>query len=196
MTLWSRVCSAHGYNINVMAETYRQLVQQADIKLAEDGIASSRRRFERGADLRYAQQGVELTIKLATDSVSDETISALVEAFHHRHEELCTFSDKAADVEIVNLRVEAIGEIDQVQPPTIEHATTGAAPRADSVRRAALDCRQMQEVPVFRREALLAGHVIVGPAIVDQLDSTISLLEGQRARVDDYANLIIEEAVS
>ena len=54
----------------------------------------------------------------------------------------------------------------------------------------------MQEVSVYRREALLAGHVIVGPAIVDQLDSTVCILEDQRAHVDDYANLIVEEVAT
>jgi hypothetical protein len=41
---------------------------------------------------------------------------------------------------------------------------------------------------------LLAGHIVVGPAIVDQLDCTTVVLAGQIATVDRFANLIIEEA--
>ena len=185
---------AGNYDTGLIADTYKQLLEQADAKLAEDGIAELRRGFELAADLRYAQQGVELTVNLGTDEVSDETINTLCATFHKRHAELYTFADAAADVEIVNLRVVATGAIDRVEPSTIERARAGTEPRADSVRRAALDGKTMQEVPVFRREALLAGYVIAGPAIVDQLDSTVCVLAGQRARVDDFANLIIEEA--
>ncbi|MGI9476079.1 MAG: hydantoinase/oxoprolinase family protein [Hyphomicrobiaceae bacterium] len=187
---------AGDYDTDLIGDTYRQLLEQADAKLAEDGIARSRRGFELAADLRYAQQGVELTVNLGTDKVSDETINALCAAFHKRHAELYTFADDDADVEIVNLRVVATGTIDRVQPPTIERAPTGEKPRVDGVRRAALDCDEMHDVPVFRREALCAGHNITGPAIVDQLDSTVCILEGQRARVDDYANLVVEEAAA
>jgi len=51
----------------------------------------------------------------------------------------------------------------------------------------------MESVPTWRRERLLAGHEIDGPAIVDQLDSTTVILAGQRATVDPFGTLVIEE---
>jgi N-methylhydantoinase A len=185
---------ADEHDARLITDTYQNLLRQADTKLAEDGIAASRRNFELAADLRYAQQGVELTINLGTETVSDATVNALRKAFHKRHGELYTFADEGADVEIVNLRVVATGLIDRVQPSAVPRASAGDVPRSAAIRRAALDCGKMQDVPVYRREALLAGHVIMGPAIVDQLDSTACILDGQRARVDDHANLIVEEA--
>ena len=50
--------------------------------------------------------------------------------------------------------------------------------------------------PIYRREALLADHVIHGPAIVDQLDSTTVILPGQSARTDRFGNLIVTEGAS
>ena len=73
----------------------------------------------------------------------------------------------------------------------------GAVPKKGSrtgERRVLLPvARRPVRVPVYRREALLAGNRIAGPAILEQMDSTTLLLEGQTARVDDRANLWIRE---
>jgi N-methylhydantoinase A len=39
----------------------------------------------------------------------------------------------------------------------------------------------------------LADHVINGPAIIDQLDSTTVILPGQSALTDRFGNLIVTE---
>ena len=93
--------------------------------------------------------------------------------------------------EIVNLRVQATGLTDHVSPPELAAASGPAEPAGE--RAAALDGATLTPVPTYRREALLAGHEIAGPAIVDQLDSTTVILEGQTARTDRHGNLIVEE---
>ena len=47
------------------------------------------------------------------------------------------------------------------------------------------------DTPIYRREALRAGHVVDGPAIVEQLDSTTVILPRQRAEVDRHGLLTI-----
>jgi N-methylhydantoinase A len=46
--------------------------------------------------------------------------------------------------------------------------------------------------PIYRRERLLGGHLIAGPAVIEQMDATTVIPPGQRARVDDRANLVID----
>ena len=45
--------------------------------------------------------------------------------------------------------------------------------------------------PIYRRERLLAGHRIAGPAVIEQMDSTTVILPGQDALVDAHGNLLI-----
>jgi N-methylhydantoinase A len=47
------------------------------------------------------------------------------------------------------------------------------------------------EIPVYRREALLAGNVLDGPAIIEQLDATTVIYPRQRAHVDRLGNLVV-----
>jgi len=45
---------------------------------------------------------------------------------------------------------------------------------------------------VYDRGRLLPGHRIVGPAIVEQMDTTTVILPGMADRVEPYSNLILE----
>jgi N-methylhydantoinase A len=53
------------------------------------------------------------------------------------------------------------------------------------------ETRGFQATGIYRRERLRAGHRLVGPAIVEQMDSTTVVLPGQEARVDERGNLVI-----
>jgi N-methylhydantoinase A len=48
--------------------------------------------------------------------------------------------------------------------------------------------------PVYERDRLKPGNRFLGPAIVEQMDATTSVLPGMSARVDKYLNLIVEAA--
>ena len=47
------------------------------------------------------------------------------------------------------------------------------------------------ECAIFDRASLAAGARIVGPAIVEQMDSTTVIHPGQSAAVDPFGNLVI-----
>jgi N-methylhydantoinase A len=83
--------------------------------------------------------------------------------------------------------------MDQIRFPQIASAPSGSAPPPSGTRAAILDGTSLQAVSTWRRDSLRAGHLIVGPAIIDQLDSTTIVLAGQTASVDAFGTLLIEE---
>ena len=48
-----------------------------------------------------------------------------------------------------------------------------------------------QETPVYHREPLNPGSVIQGPALLEQMDSTIVLEPDDTMEVDPFGNLIL-----
>jgi N-methylhydantoinase A len=50
------------------------------------------------------------------------------------------------------------------------------------------------DTPVFDRASLAAGHVITGPAIIEEAASVTVLGPQHRLIVDDYGNLMIAAA--
>jgi N-methylhydantoinase A len=182
------------YDLEAIGQTLRDLEQRAHARLETDGVPPERRQIIRAADLRYAHQGVEISVAIGDGRVTQASADDLVDRFHEQHQQLYTFADRKAPVELVNLRVYANGLMDHVALPEIGRAPAGEKPSPSGMRPAALEGSLITDVPVYRRELLLAGHVVEGPAIVDQLDCTTVVLAGQVATVDRVANLTIEEA--
>ncbi len=48
------------------------------------------------------------------------------------------------------------------------------------------------DAAIIQRDQLLPGHAVVGPAVIEQLDTTTLVYPGDRAVVDKGRNLIIE----
>jgi N-methylhydantoinase A len=189
----TRLHRAGTFDLAAIEAAFAELTAGAQARLAADGIAPEQRRFARAADLRYEKQGVELTVPLGDATMTEATAARMVADFHALHDRLYTFSDPTAPVEILNLRVEATGLTDRIALPEIARAAPGRRPEPDHERLASLDPGPPCATPIYRREALLADHLIHGPAIVDQLDATTVILPGQSARTDRFGNLIVTE---
>jgi N-methylhydantoinase A len=191
----TRLQRAGRYDLDDIAAVFDRLSAEASAKLAADGISADRHQLMRMADLRYAGQGTELTVPFPEGPVSDTNVAATITGFHDLHRQLYSFADPDGAVEIVNLRVEATGRMDPVSPPQLAEADTPALTPDDS-RMAVLEGLEKQQVPVWRRERLLAGHRISGPAIIDQLDTTTVLFAGQHGEIDRWGNILISEDAS
>ena len=187
----TRLQRAGAFDAAATEAVFAELTDEADRCLEANGIPPERRRFRRLADMRYEKQGVELTVPL-NGAVTQSALAGLVADFHALHERLYTFSDPAAPVEIVNQRVEAAGLTDKFDLPELS-AAPSLRPEPSAERFACLGGDTLRATPTYRRETLLAGHTIEGPAIVDQLDATTVLLPGQTALADRFGNLIVSE---
>ena len=188
----TRVQRAPDYDLEGMQAVYAELDTQAERDLASEGVPPGRRHLLWAADLRYAKQGNELTVPLDAAALDADGLDRLVERFHQQHEQTYTFCDRGAPVEIVNLRVSAVGGVDKVSLPPIETVSEGTVPAARARRQVIFGDTGSCDTLVYARDDLRAGHRIEGPAIIDQVDTTTVILPGHVARVDAYGNLIVD----
>ena len=101
------------------------------------------------------------------------------------------FRADAEPVEIINLRLQATGVLPKPQQRPQARGPRTAEARC-GVRLAWVETQQdMQRYHVYDRDRLMAGHVLPGPAIVEQVDSTTLIPPGWLATVDGYGNLIV-----
>jgi N-methylhydantoinase A len=148
--------------------------------LAAVAIPPARRVLLRAADLRYRRQAYELTVPMAPGAITRESLDRLAAAFHEKHRQTYAHANLEEPVQLVNLRLTAIGRL-----PGLTLAQPPAA--------AATRCR-MREVwfpeigsapcPVHWRDGLAAGETLAGPAIIEAMDSTIVVPPGWIASVD------------
>ncbi len=187
----TRLQRAGAFDAAATEAVFAELTHEADRRLEANGVPPERRRFRRSADMRYEKQGVELTVPCG-GPITGNALAALVADFHALHDRLYTFCEPDGPVEIVNQRVEAAGLTDRFALPELP-AASSERPEPSGERLACFDGHALRPAPTYRRESLLAGHAVEGPAIVDQLDSTTVLLPGQTALTDRYGNLLISE---
>jgi N-methylhydantoinase A len=178
----------------VLLAWYREASAVLRRQFVADGVPRASHRLSGAVDCRYVGQGYEIGVPLATIDVRG--MRAVVDAFHRAHE--ARYGHRSSDpVEAVTLRVSVVGRLPHPEP-----STTGARRRAAVQGDARLATRSLvvpgstERLPatVWRRERLVPGNRIAGPAIVEQLDSTTVVLPGQVARVGGFGELRINEA--
>jgi N-methylhydantoinase A len=155
----------------------------------EEGLEASHVVFTRAADMRYA--GQEHTVRVpVTDG--DELVD-VERRFHDLHERLYTFR-LATPIEFVNFRVTGFGT---VQKPELRRLAEGgdAAAAAKGSRDVDFDVLGRREAQVYERDLLGPGAELEGPAVVEEPAASTVVFPGQRLRVDDYGNLIVDTAV-
>lgn len=167
------------------------LERQAKTDLDAEGIAENRRDMTPALDLRYLGQTTEITVPLAVTVESlSRNFEEVVAQFHQLHERLYTYSVPDEPVELVNVRLRAVGNVDK--PPLPPAVGSGKTPEPIGERPVLLpDGQGTQPVPVYRRDQLAPGAVLAGPALVEEPSSTTLVLANMDVTVDPYENLII-----
>jgi N-methylhydantoinase A len=175
-----------------VAARIRELKMQAAEWFDTEGIAPENRSIDIVLDARYVGQNFELAIGLgAADPLSSS--SEIRARFLAEHERAYGFHNPTDPIEVVNFRLIAAGRLRQPATPPAEPRKAGKATVA-SKRTIWFSAEAGQQASVYDRAALMPGHMIEGPAVIEQLDSTTLLFPGDRATVDPYLNLIVDIA--
>ncbi|WP_419899294.1 hydantoinase/oxoprolinase family protein [Roseomonas sp. USHLN139] len=170
----SRVMPATEENLPRVAAFLDELREQGDGLLAADGVPLADRRFNFSADLRYRGQAFELVIPWEAPAAEPAALATLLAAFHAEHARRFSYSNTAAPVELVALRLSATGLLARART---RRAPGLGADRKPEARRIWLG-DAWREVPVHQREQLTAP--VSGPALIEEEYTTIYLAEGWR----------------
>jgi N-methylhydantoinase A len=185
-------------DLSAVADTVDRLTIQARNALSHEGFADADQQIERTADLRYFGQAYEVRVPCPGGTIDRTWADAVTSAFHAAHRALYgyDFSGKPDQhVEWVNLRVTGIGPIPRPEIREIDAVPAGTAAEPTGRRRVFYD--GWTDAAIHDRAALRAGHVVAGPAVVEEFGSTVPIHPAFTAAVDRFGNLIIErEAIA
>ena len=181
----SRTVMLRGDAVESCGEIYGELERSGTAEFAEEGLDGT---AYRSMDVRYRGQGYELNVPYDPHSTTRG-----VEAFHRAHQRRYGFCDMERPVEIVNIRLRMISAGERYMPA--HRAPVGGDGRAA--------CYAEHDVffdggfvrsRFYRRDALVPGDAVHGPAMITEYTSTTALPPGCRAEVDGLANLVIDIA--
>ena len=181
----------NAFNLERLHGVLSDLEAQARQWLTTEGVAASVQCLARSADLRYANQGYEITVPIPDGPLTEATLAQTIEALHQEHQRLYTYASPELPVELVNLRVSAQGP---AWPFTLQRlpATDGAT-RPQPQTRPVYFARTegFVDCPVYEYASLPSNFQLTGPAVLQQALSTIVVEPQHRMHLDPYGNVIM-----
>ncbi|MBI9106559.1 MAG: hydantoinase/oxoprolinase family protein [Spirochaetales bacterium] len=201
-----------GIDLDDFNKVITEVEEKALSELLQEGVEKERATLLRHLDMRYAGQHHEVTVDIPSGCVIDEKhIAEIAEAFHKVHEKLYTYSTPENPVEVMSLRVTAVGSVDKVEtakqsPMAQKKQEAGKISDAFKNKRKAWfpkadgfadvgglnETGGFVETSVYDRNKLVIGVEISGPAIIEERITTVVVHPGWKLTVDSFENIIME----
>ena len=167
---------------------FQELEEEGREHLSHEGVPEDRMSFQRHVDMRYLGQWRAMSIEVGENITSLDEAAA---SFHEEHGREHNYSRPDAPVEVYRLTVTATGQTPKAE--FAEHEQDATLPAPDSERDVVFDeAPEPIKTPIYDRDKLKAGAVVDGPAIIEQLDSTILVPPGLKAKVDPSLTIVID----
>jgi N-methylhydantoinase A len=171
---------------------FAELEDRARKTLRGEGLAEAQMHFARFADVKYFPQNKYLTMPVPDGVLGHQEMRGVVQSYIERYlrEFGYTIPTDIAEVEICSARLMASGSTRKAELPRVAGGGGTAEPRAS---RPVYFREAGGFVPaaVFDKAALGPGTSVAGPAILEQMDTSIVIPPGASAAVDPYLNVII-----
>lgn len=179
---------------NELHDKLASLERQAAAWFETERTDPAHRRIDFSLDTRFKGQNYELMVKVGTGTgngqIDISSVPEILESFFAAHERAYGFANHEAPVEIVNCRATALAALGVSRPPK-NPITSERTPPAESTRKVCFTNAAAVTTPVHVRDKLEPGDVVVGPAVIDQMDSTTVIFPNDIARVDPFRNIIV-----
>ncbi len=177
-------------NAAVIEAACARTEERARSRFVAEGIAAAAVKLVRLGRFRYQNQEHTTEVPLGSRPVTADAVSTIEADFHEAYEREYTYR-LDAPVEMVGLHV--VATVDIGKPAACPRKTTGRTLRDvhKGMRRVDYALEGVCEAAVYNGEGLEPGMVFDGPAIVEDPGTTVVIHPGNRAVVDDFANIRI-----
>jgi N-methylhydantoinase A len=178
--------SVSDLDFDALREQVSALRTACQARLDTAGVTFDRVSEVLSFDMLYQGQTHTIGVEVAEEDLNPTRVQTAFEATYRR--EFGRILD-GIPVRMLNLRYSRIGQRPKFDlhllAPKGEGVTTPIGTQAVYINGQWVDARR------FDRMALPVGHRVVGPAILEQIDTTVWLEPGYQAVVDAFGNLIL-----
>jgi N-methylhydantoinase A len=190
-TVWE---SLENTSIDKLKDEFKKLEDQAVSSLKNDEISDENIILKRVCDCRYEGQGYELRVEAPDGEINEVWVEKVINAFHDAHER--EYASKFPDQEVlaINIRVIGVGVIksedtivSQSNKTEVEESLVYKAPVYFWMN----DKLEEIETAFYNRADIPVDTELVGPAIIQQNDSTTVIPPLCSAHFDKHGNIVI-----
>ncbi len=167
---------------------WEALEEHAQRWVDEEDVATAGVRMVHAVDMQYAGQSFSLTVTIPEEVRRARDVSGVIQAFHRAHENIYGFREADHAVEAVTQRLSIIGEVPKAKHPLLPAQNAEPANRG---KRKVFHRGEWVEAIIYRRDDLGAGASLVGPAVVEQDDTTTWIPPGWRLTTNEQGPLMV-----
>jgi N-methylhydantoinase A len=161
-------------DLQLLAEVLQDMERVGYADLASEGLDPEQVVVLRQLDMRYAGQVYEVQVDVSSVDWSRAEKNELEELLHRQHEKEYTYRHPDGIGEVINATVTVIGKLPPLHLPAGEPGSEDAS-HALSGERPMLfpGFSEYRQCPVFSGPALRPGNRLWGPAVVEEVNTTI-----------------------
>jgi len=189
-TMWAPFDSL---DLGQLNHVFNQMEAEARRTLADEGIPPGRVQVERGMDLRYIGQHHEVPVTIPEGEITCHTLPEIAARFHAAHQRLFLYSEPESPLESINVRVTGIGAISKTPLTSWPVGGPDSSPALKGTRQAYFgEAGGWVDTRIYDGNKLRAGNRIAGPAIVEEVTTTVVICPNDVAEIDRLGNVVIE----
>lgn len=185
--VWSTNYRSDSLDADLIIQQFRDLEAAAGEELREEGFDEVPETL-RSISMRYAGQNYEHDVELRSGSLTRERLEEALDEFHRLHKGLYGYSISGEVIELIRVNVTLVG---RTRKPRMKAPAVDGDPGPLDSRPVYFDRLGFVSCPVFRRDRLAGGFSLEGPAVIEEIDSTILLHPNHSLRVNRHGVISI-----
>ena len=187
-------CNSETLDLDDLNDLFAELETRARAELSEEGFAASNIKLARFADAKYPNQIHELTVPVPSGHrLTQKDIREIKESFHALHERMFTYCVRESPVDFFHWGVTGTGRIRAVDGHELPRGPRSPARALKAKRDVYLgNTRGYVSTPTYDGARITHGMSIVGPAVIEQENTTVMLFAEQILRVNKFGDYVIQ----
>ncbi|MDB5964741.1 MAG: N-methylhydantoinase A/acetone carboxylase, beta subunit [Polaromonas sp.] len=176
-----------------LSDAFEELASSARKQLAKDGLAESKAVFEYGADLRYRGQEHSISVPLSSPASLSDGDAKVRSNFDELHDLRYGHAAAGEVIEVVNLRLTVTVTRDGNSVDAFLAETFQAeAARPDEYRDVIYGDPDIPlKARILWRPALAPGFTVIGPAVIEEPNSTTVVFPGDLVSITEHGHIHI-----
>ncbi|MFB0564063.1 MAG: hydantoinase/oxoprolinase family protein [Candidatus Aminicenantaceae bacterium] len=176
---------------NDLEKHFEKLIKKGIKDIKSDGFREENIFIYPFLDLRYLGQSYEITLPYKKPRMRGASFSFIAD-FHSAHRKLYSYYHPQRPVEVVNIRIKAVGRSKKIRIKRLAQIKKDLK-RAFLKKQLIYYAGRKYVASIFDRSLLGPGHIIKGPALIVDYESTTFLPPSFLSKVDNMLNLIIQK---
>jgi N-methylhydantoinase A len=172
-------------------EKLTEMEKEGFLFLKNAGIDHSEGAISRIADMRYSGQGHEISVEIPNGFLDEKSLKIIEENFQKEYTIRYGRIIEDIGIEAVTWRVVVSGKSPEIIPNQVIK-TEGHDALKGYRSIFLMGEKNYSDVPVYSRYDLKPNVTFEGPAVIEEMESTVIIGRNSAIRIDEFKNIIID----